>query len=80
MYYDSEETERAVRAYGRRPDLDESRAVMMQPARDSSGLERHNGIPYVVLRNCNGVLAVFRVTKAGRLRRLRRRLRKFETW
>jgi hypothetical protein len=38
----------------------------------SSGVVTHQGKEYVVLRNVNGVLAVYRVGNSGVLRRLRR--------
>ena len=42
-----------------------------QPANDS-GIEQHDGRDYVVLRNVNGTLAVYRVRNDGLLKRLRR--------
>ena len=44
-----------------------------QPAAQHSGLERHDGLRYVVLRNVNGVLAVYRVRgDIATLKRLKR--------
>lgn len=42
-----------------------------QPANHSDVTE-HNGHDYVVLRNVNGILAVYRVRNDGMLKRLRR--------
>jgi hypothetical protein len=42
-----------------------------QPAYDSGPAE-WNGKTYVVLRNVNGILAVYRVRTSGALKRLRR--------
>jgi hypothetical protein len=55
-------TIRAFRAYFRSGGID-------QPA-NSSGPVVSNGRPYVVLHNIRGVLAVYRVSTAGGLRRL----------
>lgn len=43
-----------------------------QPSSTDSGVEQADGRKYVVLRNGNGVLAVYRVRRDGALRRLRR--------
>jgi hypothetical protein len=48
------------------------------PANDSSVLT-HEGKDYVVLKNANGVLAVYRIKKDGLLRRLRRWPEEIET-
>ena len=45
--------------------------AMDTPANDSS-VEVHDGHWYAVLRNINGILAVYRVKNDGHLRRLRR--------
>lgn len=42
-----------------------------QPANDSREVE-HAGHRYVVLRNVNGIMAVYRVRNDGMLRRMRR--------
>jgi len=39
---------------------------------DMSGVQEHDGKEYVVLRNINGVLAVYRITRSGQLKRLKR--------
>lgn len=57
-------TERAFRAYFRAGGID-------QPA-NSSGLRSHKGRDYVLLQNGNGPLAVYRVTRGGRLKGLKR--------
>jgi len=44
----------------------------IQPSAVASGVEKHNGLEYVVLRNINGVLAVYRVHNDGQLRRMKR--------
>jgi hypothetical protein len=46
--------------------------VASQPAEASSGLEQHDGHEYIVLRNVNGTLAVYRVRNDGFLKRLKR--------
>ena len=43
-----------------------------QPADTRSGVERHKGLSYVVLRNVKGILAVYRVRNDGMLRRMKR--------
>jgi len=43
-----------------------------QPGRDASTIEKAGGKDYVVLRNVNGVLAVYRIRNDGMLKRLRR--------
>jgi hypothetical protein len=55
-------TSRAVRAYFRSGGID-------QPS-NASGEVVSNGKRYVVLHNIRGVLAVYRVSNAGALRRL----------
>ena len=47
---DSDYTERAFRAYFRA-------GANIQPSASSSGLRSHEGRDYVVLENCNGILA-----------------------
>lgn len=66
---EQELTSRAMRAYfatartkGHRPD---------EPANDS-GVEEHGDKLYVVLRNVNGTLAVYRVRNDGVLKALKR--------
>lgn len=43
-----------------------------QPSATASGLVEHETLNYVVLRNVRGLLAVYRVTNAGQLKRLKR--------
>lgn len=43
-----------------------------QPMAEGSNLEAHEGRKYAVLRNACGVLAVYRVTIGGQLKRLKR--------
>lgn len=53
------------------------------PASDASGISEVGGLHYAVLRNANGVLAVYRIeTPEGgpRLRRLKRWPKELETW
>lgn len=60
--FKSDPIERAFRAYFRtNPDA-------LQPA-NYSGIEVSGETEYVVLRNINGVLAVYRITATGGLRR-----------
>ena len=57
--------DRAIRAYFRSfPDGP-------QPSQYDSDLWEYAGLFYVVLRNVNGILQVYRVYRNGRLRRLR---------
>jgi len=42
------------------------------PSESDSKVEVANGFKYFVLRNTNGILAVYRVLESERLRRLRR--------
>jgi hypothetical protein len=42
------------------------------PPSDDSGTVTHKQLTYVVLRNTNGVMAIYRVTNRGELRRLKR--------
>ena len=52
-----------------------------QPASyPESGPATWQGKSYVVLRNINGPLAVYRVRTSGALKRLRRWPRELETW
>ncbi|NPV89241.1 MAG: hypothetical protein HPY50_00515 [Firmicutes bacterium] len=44
---------------------------MQQPSNSSEEVE-YNGKYYVVLRNVNGILAVYRITNTGQLKRLKR--------
>jgi hypothetical protein len=57
-------TRRALKAYWRR------RGMPADIPANYSGLEEWHGRTFVVLRNCNGPLAVYRVQPAGRLREL----------
>lgn len=60
-------TSRALAAYVRDPDGEN------QPDFAKSGLADHDGLQYVVLRSpASAVLAIYRVTNAGQLRRMRR--------
>lgn len=43
-----------------------------QPSPGASGVEKRKGLKYVVLRNVNGVLAVYRIRNDGMLKRLKR--------
>jgi hypothetical protein len=63
-------TQRAFAAYFRQAAREGAHSPD-QPA-DYSGVEEHNGKAYVVLRNINGVLAVYRVRNDGMLKGLRR--------
>lgn len=67
-------TSRAFAAYFRSegPNAD-------QPANTSGPIE-HEGKRYVVLRNINGVLAVYRLRPQGLLKRLRRWPAEIETY
>jgi len=47
-------------------------ALAIQPSESDSGQEQHGGKSYVVLRNINRVLAVYRVRNDGMLKRLKR--------
>lgn len=47
-------------------------ATTNQPSTSLSGEVEHDGKSYVVLRNVNGVLAVYRVRNDGVLKRLKR--------
>lgn len=38
-----------------------SNGTSLQPNKGLSGFEMFDGLPYVVLRNCDGILAVYRV-------------------
>ena len=55
--------DRAIKAYfrGAGPGI-------MQPSRDASIVEEHNGKQYVVIRDTHQVLQVYRVTPQGGLR------------
>jgi hypothetical protein len=60
--------ERAMAAYWRSAKDD---GLLIQPANTSS-VQEYDGKEYVVLRNVNGILAVYRITNAGQLKRLKR--------
>ena len=51
--------------------------IYTQPGWDESCTEEHNGKRYVVLRNINGVLAVYRIRPNGALKGLKRYPRAF---
>jgi hypothetical protein len=60
----SDPTRRAFAAWFRTGGID-------QPGNDSGEVE-HDGKSYVVLRNVNGILAVYRIRPSGMLKRMRR--------
>jgi len=60
---EDEITRRAFAAYFRTDGTD-------QPTAATSGVEKHGGKHYAVLRNRNGVLACYRVRNDGKLKRL----------
>lgn len=60
-----EELTRAMAAYFRSGGIDQSDSY-------TRAIEEHKGLRYVVLRNVGGVLAVYRITNSGPLKRLRR--------
>jgi hypothetical protein len=65
VFFDNDDvTRRAFAAYFRSGGTD-------QPANDS-GVEKVNGKFYVVLSNVRGILAVYRVSNNGSLKRLKR--------
>jgi hypothetical protein len=66
-------TRRAYTAYFRSGGTD-------QPGGSESGPTELDGKQYVVLRNSNGVLAVYRVRNDGMLKRLRRWPADLERW
>jgi hypothetical protein len=55
---------RAFRAYFRSGGVDQPKS--------GPATTLHDGKQYVVLRNTNGILAVYRIRNDGRLKRLRR--------
>jgi hypothetical protein len=63
-YDESDLIRRAMSAWFRSGGID-------QPA-NTSGVVEHEGKPYVVLKNVNGTLAIYRVRNDGTLKRLRR--------
>lgn len=60
-------TARAFSAYFRTAAAD---GAPDQPSAAESGIETHDGLTYVVLRNVRGVLACYRVRNDGKLKRL----------
>lgn len=69
---DGELVRRAMAAYyrsGRREGLADAQITI--PGNDSD-VQEYNGKQYVVLRNVNGVLAVYRVRNDGMLKGLKR--------
>jgi len=60
--------ERAFNAYFRSQEYE---IGMKQPSDSDSTVEVANGFKHFVLRNSNGILAVYRVLESERLRRLR---------
>ena len=64
---------RALAAYFRSAYID-------RPSNGASGEYELNGLHYVVLRNVNRVLAVYRVKNDGYLRGLKRWPKEFEEW
>lgn len=63
---------RAFKAYVRSSET----LAPTQPSQSLSGLEMFDGLPYVVLRNCDGILAVYRV----RMKNGRPGLNRLEEW
>ena len=61
---------RALRAYFTKVRREGLRP--QEPALASSGVEKHAGMHYVILRNMRGVLAVYRVRNDGVLKSLKR--------
>lgn len=59
---------RAMAAYWKAEKDD----VMPSMPANTSGVREINGKQYVVLENINGILAVYRITTAGQLKRLKR--------
>jgi len=59
MLTEEELTQRAIRAYSSR--LLCELGVTAQYPSNASGIEKHGGKEYVVLRNVNGVLAVYEI-------------------
>jgi hypothetical protein len=66
---EAELTARAIAAYARQSVREGF--IYEQPA-DYSGVEEAGGKEYVVLRNVNGILAVYRVRNDGILKGLKR--------
>lgn len=69
---DGELVRRAMAAYyksGRREGFTDAQITI--PGNDSD-VQEHNGKHYVVLRNVNGILAVYRVRNDGMLKGLKR--------
>ena len=62
---DEDVLDRAYKAYFRRD------SNMPYPGNDSS-VEDYRSRTYAVLRNCNGILATYRVLNSGKLKYLRR--------
>jgi hypothetical protein len=60
-------TRRAIAAYYR-----SGKGDPMSPPSKYSGLVAREGLHYIVLRNANGVLAVYRVRSDGMLKALKR--------
>ncbi len=61
----------AFKAYFRDNRDELGRELILDQPSNASDIEYHKGDTYVVLRNCNGILAVYRVMKRnGRLKRL----------
>ena len=67
--------DRAYAAYYRFHD-----GAHQQPQASLSGEETAEGRRYVVLRNVDGILAVYRITNAGQLKGLRRWPKSLEEW
>ncbi|MGA3799390.1 hypothetical protein ACPCYX_16715 [Pseudomonas fluorescens] len=67
MNYKADALTRAIYAFCAR-----SGGPVDQPCQYLSDVEEHDGLRYVVLRNVNGLLAVYRITAAGMLRRMKR--------
>jgi hypothetical protein len=71
-----DETQRAFAAYWRFGSLNQP----IPASYPESGPAEHDGKRYIVLRNVNGVLAVYRVRTSGALKRLDRWPKEIETW
>ena len=78
MTYSSREehyTNRAMAAYFR---YNKNNDLLDQPNSGISAIAVHGDKEYVVLRNCRGILAVYRITTSGQLKRLKRWPKEFE--
>jgi hypothetical protein len=69
IFDDDNVMRRSLAAYFRSAS---SLGILMQPSQGDSGVQNHAGLSYAVLRNGGGILAVYRITNAGQLKRLKR--------